>query len=270
MSQYLELFGIAWLTLLVASVPLSLLGIMVVARGQIILAIAASQSAACGAAFAMLLIGMLGGGHVHGDLRIHLGAMAGGLLGTAVAWTGSHERAAWLFTAAGAGTIIFIAHSPYGMHDVLALQHSSALTATGADALLFSVIMFIMIGLLLRWHLELRLLAIDQVHAQCSGMQVSRWNLLVGAIIGLVLSLAVSVFGLLYAFSCLVMPAITGGLLIRSFGALLWLAPIIGITATVSGIALAHAYDFPPGQSISALLALLYVVAVCLGGRWLT
>ncbi len=265
MSEYLELFGIAWLTLIIAAIPLSLLGILVVARNQVILAIAASQSAACGAALAMLLIGALGGGHIHGDLRIHLGAMLGGLIGTAIAWTGTHERAAWLFAAAGAGTILFISHSPYGMHDVLALQHSNAMIATTRDVVLFALITITLLFFLKRWNTELRLLAIDPIHAHSCGMDVSRWNLVLGAIIGLVLSLAVSVFGLLYAFACLILPSLIGGSLIKSFKSLLWLAPVISIGATILGIVLGHTFDIAPGQSITALLAFVYPLACVIG-----
>ena len=45
-----SLFGVAWLAVVAASVSLAVPGIMVVARGQIMLALAAGQSAAGGAA----------------------------------------------------------------------------------------------------------------------------------------------------------------------------------------------------------------------------
>ena len=72
--ESIALFGTAWATLIMGAIALSFPGIIVVARQQTILAIAAGQSAACGAAAAMFLIGFFGGAHIHGDVRIHFGA----------------------------------------------------------------------------------------------------------------------------------------------------------------------------------------------------
>ncbi len=265
MSIDFQLFGTAWLAMLLAAIPLACVGIFVVARGHILLAVAASQSAACGAACAMFVIGYGSNGHTHGDLRIHAGAIAGGLLGTALSWSGAQERAAWLFVAAGAGTILLVANSPYGMHDVLALQHSHALVAGTFEAITFFILMVAVTIILLRWHRPLRLLVIDPAHAKRCGIHTRHWHLALGAVIGLVLSLGVSVFGLLYTFSCLILPALIGGRLIRTFWPLLLVAPIIAILGVASGIIIGHSADLAPGQSSAAMLAVLYPFAALVG-----
>jgi len=211
--------------------------VLVVARGQAMVAIAAAQCAAAGAALAMATIGWLGGGHLHGDWRIHAGALLGGVLGTAAAWRAGTERAAWLFAAAGAASLLLLAHSPYGMHDLQAIQSSSALLAGPIEAIAFAVLAVggaILTGLR---HRELRLLAVDPAHARACGMHPLRWQLLIGGWLGLSLSLTVSVQGLLVAVAFLIVPALVAGAACRALWPVLLLAPLVALAAAVGGIA---------------------------------
>lgn len=260
-----ELFGVAWFAMFCAAVSLSLLGIFVVARNHMMSAIAAGQSAACGAAMSMFLIGLFAGNHVHGDPRIYIGAICGGLLGTALSWTASSERAAWLFAAAGVGTMLLIAQSPYGMHDILALQHSNALLAQSLEAYLFCMLCLLVIICLCIWHRPLRLLVIDPNHAHVTGIATRKWQRLLGLSIGLLLSLAVNAFGLLYAFSCLILPCLIAAKLSPSFWPLFILSPLIAGISIIVGILIGHSQDLPPGQSASAVLAIAYPIAAGFG-----
>ena len=263
----IDLFGVAWATMLLAAIALAWPGVLVVARGQIVLAIAAAQAAACGAAAAMALIGWMGGGHVHGDGRIHLGALLGGLVATALAWRGPVERSGWLFAAGSAGSVLLVAHSPYGMHDILALQHSNALGAGPLEVVGFLVAVGVMAVTVGRFHRELRLLAVDPAQARACGLAVGRWNLLIGAALGVLISVSVSSLGLLYSFGCLVLPTLVAARLTTAMWPLLILAPAIAVSGAVGGIVVGHAWDLPPGQSSVAVLVALYPLAMVAG--WL-
>ena len=244
---------------------LAILGIFVVARNHMMSAIAAGQAAACGAAMSMFLIGLFDGSHVHGDPRIYLGAIFGGLIGTALSWTASTERAAWLFAASGVGTVLLISQSPYGMHDILALQHSNALLAQSLEAYLFCIFLILTIACIAIWHRPLRLLVIDPDHAAVSGINTKIWQLILGAGIGLLLSLAVNAFGLIYAFSCLILPCLVAAQLSPSFWPLFIISPIIAGISVIIGISIGHSCDLPPGQSTTATLAAAYPIAHAIG-----
>lgn len=266
-----SLFGTAWASMCLAAVALAWPGILVVARGRIVLAIAAAQAAACGAAAAMVLIGLGGGGHVHGDGRIHLGALLGGLLGTAIAWRGPVERAGWLFAAGSAGSVLLVAHSPYGMHDILALQHSNALSAGPVELVGFGLAAIAVAAAVAWRHRELRLLAIDPAGAGSCGLAVGRWNLLIGLALGVLISLAVSSLGLLYTFGCLVLPTLVAARLTAGLWPLLVLVPIIGLSGAIGGILAGHRWDLPPGQAAVAVLVGLQPMALVAGWirqRW--
>ena len=257
-----SLFGVAWIAIVAAAFALSFPGIIVTARKQTILAIAASQSAAFGAALAMVIIGLLQGSHPHGDIRIHLGAIIGGLAGTAIGWHGSSERAGWLYAFASAGSFIAVANSPYGMECVRAiLESGNALSATFADMVIFcTASVLTVVGVSLH-HRTLRLLAVDPAHAARCGIATKRWNLIIGAWLGILLSISVSTLGLLFTFSCLVLPALIGSSLSPTSWLLFFLAPVIALGAAISGIVLSHSYDLPPGQTIAAVLAVVLPLA---------
>lgn len=266
MTDFLDawsLFWTAWVTMTLAGIALAMPGIIIIGRGQVMLAVGAAQSAVCGAAVAMWLIGVVGGGHVHGDPRIYLGALLGGLLGTAFAWNGSSERTAWLFAVGSAASVLLIANSPYGMHDLMALQHSNALVAGLPDVVFFACIALTVVVLAFRFHREIRLLAIDPEHARACGVSLKLWNGVLGVGLGVVMSMAVSSLGLLFTFGCLVLPAMVTSLLCRHAWMLLVVTPVVAVGCVVAGVAGGHAYDLPPSQvSVMAMAALVPVGAI--------
>jgi len=239
-SAAFELFGPAWIALVFAAVALSWPGVLVVARGQAMVAIAAAECAAAGAAAAMAVIGWLGEGHLHGDWRIHAGAVLGGVLGTAAAWRAGSERAAWLFAAAGAASLLLLARSPYGMHDLQAIQSSNALLAGPFEAIAFGLLALGGAIVVALHHRELRLLAVDPEHARACGLRPRTWQLVIGGWLGLVLSLAVSVQGVLVAVAFLIAPSLVAGALARALWPVLVIAPLLALAAAIGGIAIAH------------------------------
>ena len=61
--------------------------------------------------------------------------------------------------------------------------------------------------------------------------------------------------GTLYTFGCLVLPALVAKQLCREMRPLLWVSPLVGMTAALLGFALAHRLDWPPAHTTVALLA---------------
>ena len=254
-----SLFAIPYATLALAATVLAASGFMVVGRGHIMLALATSQSAAAGAATVMFVIGVFAGEHLHNDWRIHLGAVGGGLLCTALAWNGRHEHSALIFASASVVAVLCVAHSPYGMHDLLALQHSSALTA-GLGSLWFFIVATAAMIVMQWWqHPTLRLLALDPQHASRCGINRRRWDIGIGMCLGVLLSMAVSTFGSLFTFVAILAPILALSGLVRSLATLLIVVPFMALICALFGIVLGHVYDVPPGQSVAAVM-----IASCL------
>jgi ABC-type Mn2+/Zn2+ transport system permease subunit len=63
--------------------------------------------------------------------------------------------------------------------------------------------------------------------------------------------------GVIYAFGCLVLPALVARNLCREVRSMFVVAPAVGLGGAVAGFVLANHWDFPPAQMTVALLCAL-------------
>ncbi|MBL9126756.1 MAG: metal ABC transporter permease [Verrucomicrobiales bacterium] len=91
--------------------------------------------------------------------------------------------------------------------------------------------------------------------AAAVGTRVGAWVAGLAVVLGLATGLAVQATGLLFAFGCLVLPALVAKNLCRDVGPMFWVAPAVGVLSVFAGFLIAHRFDFPPGQVVVALLA---------------
>jgi ABC-type Mn2+/Zn2+ transport system permease subunit len=87
------------------------------------------------------------------------------------------------------------------------------------------------------------------------GVHVRLWNLGIATWLGLTLGLSLRASGMLYAFGCLVLPALAAKSLCRSVAPMFVVAPVVSLASGVAAFVLANHYDLPPAQTAVALLA---------------
>lgn len=249
-----ELFASAWIaSWLIAGVQ-SLLGIAVLARGQVFLGAAMSQAATAGVAAALCVLGAV-------PWRAHAEVVAAMLAAIATAFAVGIARrhrdavAAWIFLAAGAAAVLLVAQSPYGMDEVQRLLASSIVGASPVDAAVFGVLGAGVGAIVLANAARLRVLLLDPAFAAAIGIRTARWEAWIAIILGLSVGWALHVAGLLYTFGALVLPAMAARLLGRELATLAWLSPAIAIGLAVLGTACADAWDLPPAQVVVAFWA---------------
>jgi ABC-type Mn2+/Zn2+ transport system permease subunit len=254
-TSYLAGWAIAFL--------LALIGVWVVARDQIFLGVAVAQASTLGVATA-LWIGGLGAA---AGLEVFRGdAVAAGLaVATAVATAlftvlrrGGRESAeavtGWVFLVAASLPTLLLARDPHGLEEVHRLLFSTLLGATPADLAVFGALAGITALLVARHHAPLRLLAIDPEIADVVGLRSRAWHTALAIWLGLAVGLSIRVSGTLYTFGCLVLPALIAKHLVREVRTLIWLAPLLAVTAAVIGFVLANDWDTPPAHMTVALL----------------
>lgn len=265
------LFGDAYLAGWLIAMLLGLLGVIVVARDQIFIGAAVSQAAVLGMAIGLAL-GAMPGLHerdwIHNDWTLLVaGAIfaVGGALLTATRGRGreSHEAVTgWVFLLGSTGSVLLLAHSPHGMEEINRLLASTLIGATGSDAYVFGGMLAVVLVAVLVARDRLLLFATDPDMAAAVGMRVSSWNRGINIALGLAVGLSIHVAGVIYAFGCLVLPALIAKSVGREVRTLCWTTPLIALSGSVTGFIIAHAYDLPPAQATVGLLAL------ALGGAW--
>ena len=266
-----SLFRDSYLAGWLMAVTLPLLGVLVVARDQIFVGAAASQASLLGIACALRLLSALGIASAvaaTGDAVVT--AASGGFAILAALLTAgggrrrtdSHESVTgFVFLASASTAVLLMAHSPHGMDEINRLLASTIIGATSADVALFLVLATATIALVARYSQELLLLVMDAEMAEAVGMHVKAWNVSTAAWLGIVIGLSNRVAGAIFTFGCLVLPALAARSLCREVRTMFLVAPALGLAAAMVAFVLAHALDFPPGQTTAFVQCLVLVAA---------
>jgi zinc/manganese transport system permease protein len=233
------------LALLVAGLLLVPLGAEVLARGVVFIDLAVAQVAACG----VLAAGML----VH-DAQPWVGAVAAAgaaLLGSAGVWwlarrwPQQREALIGLVYVAGAGaTVIAVASDPHGRERLTALLAADVLWVPWGAVLWLGAAAAVVTGL----------------SAMRGGLL--RRDAVFYPAFALALSVAVQTLGLYLVFALLIGPALwtrCGASLTRAIG--------LAAVASLAGLGLSWALDWPSGACVALALCLLGVLSVARAPR---
>jgi ABC-type Mn2+/Zn2+ transport system permease subunit len=262
------LFAATYLAGWLMAVLLSLVGVIVVARGQIFVGAAVAQASTLGIALAMAVGGWTAAAWLESDTFLtYMGvgfSILAALLTARPAAPGGHTHEAvtgWVFLAAASVSVLLVAHSPHGLEEIHRLVASSIIGATAGDVEGLAVLALLGAGFLWWGHERVLLLVMDPVMAAAVGMRTAWWELGGALWLGLTVGLSITVAGMLYAFGCLVLPALAARNLCREVRSMFVVAPALALAAAVAGFVFANHYDYPPAQMTVALLCAIEIAA---------
>lgn len=239
------------------------LGIHIIARGVIFVDLALAQLAAAGATVAVFF-------GLHADsLGGYTFALAATTLGAAI-FSVSRIRNRYItqeaiigivFVVASALTILLTAQAPRGAEHVQELLTGTLLWVTWPQiwraAGIYAVIA------LIHWFLRNRflLISLKPEIAREKGWALQRWDFLFYVLFGVVVTVSVSIVGVLLVFSFLVIPAVIAFLFTYRAGALLAIAWSVGSAAVVLGLIASFETDLPTGPMVVCAFAFSLIVA---------
>jgi ABC-type Mn2+/Zn2+ transport system permease subunit len=267
-----SLFHNAYISGWLIGILLSLIGVLVVARDQIFIGAAVSQAATLGIAIGMV-IGSLLTTDEQSWARSHIfHGIMGGLLailaalfttrGSPTAGRESHEAiTGWVFLVSVSGAVLLLAHSPHGLEEVNHILSSTIVGATTSDVWLFAGFTLVTAGALMLWYQPTLLVVLDPEMARAVGVPVGRWDAALSIWLGIAVGFSIHVSGVVYAFACLVLPALVAKNLGREIRTMFFLAPVVSFGTGVIAFILANHYDLPPGQMATACLCLFLAAA---------
>ncbi|MEE3151842.1 MAG: iron chelate uptake ABC transporter family permease subunit, partial [Acidobacteriota bacterium] len=198
----------------------SYLGLHVVSRGVIFVDLALAQIAAMGATFAFLL------GYPEGGNQAYFYSLLFAVIGAAI-FSVLRLREQQIpqeaiigitFAVASATAILIADRAPQGAELVEAML-TGALLWVPRDMILQTALVYAAIGLF-HWVFRDRFLTItlEPDRAETEGWNVRWWDFLFYASFGLVITLSVSIAGVLLVFSFLIIPAVIAMMFSRSIG----------------------------------------------------
>lgn len=253
-----------------------LLGVFLVLRRLVFMAVALPQVSSCGIAFAFALHSWHLIPHLEENSEHGL-ALAGAslfTLGTLLALSylqrkpgGFPEgRVATAYVLAGAWSILLLLKNPYGEHGLLDRLRGEIISVPNVDLILTAVLYALIVAGIVCFKKELLLVSCDREMALTLGKKVSLWDAYLFLMIGLAISLAVLSAGPMVTFGFVILPALIARPLARTMAQFLVLASLIGGVSALCGFWLAYRWDLPVGPTDIALLGVVYA-AFFVGGK---
>lgn len=263
MSQIIGILGLPFLACLLMVAILGAFGLHVLKREVIFIDISLAQIAAVGAIVAHLVF------HAHGDSALGYASAMACVLAAALFYAFVRRRVAQIsleavigvsYAIAAAAALFLFGVAPGHKHDVHQMLAGNMLLAGWVDILLCTL-GFLGVGacfFLLRK--RFRRLSDDYGQALAEGVRVVWWDFFFYALLGVVITLAIRLAGVVVVFAMLIIPATTSALFSSRWGARLAITWAVGAAASVAGLLFAYGLDFSLGPSVALLLGAVLVL----------
>ncbi len=259
MTDFFEMFGSPLVACLLMGALLSHLGMHVLKREVIFIDIAVAQVAAVGALAAHMIFDVEESAPVSYVCSLICVLVMAAFYAIARARIGSISIEAvigisYAITAAGAMFLVGIESGHAHAHEILA---GGLLWVTWRDVWIAAAV-FAFVGLLL-WVFRRPLSAVSSSHnvATAQNLNVVWWDFLFYALLGIVITVAVRLSGVVTVFAMLIIPATTSALLASAAIARLALAWILVAIGSLTGLLASYHHDFSAGPAIALALGML-------------
>jgi zinc/manganese transport system permease protein len=264
MLYLIELLGLPFLACVAMGAILGYLGIHVLSREIVFVDIALAQIVAVGAIGAHLATGAREGSALAyaASLALALGAAAFYAIVRRKVLQISQEAVIGVsYAIAAAAALFLIGIAPGGHVHAQHMLAGSILWASGADLFVCAVV-FGAVGIcfyVLRHPFQR--ISSDYDAAVRDGMKVVAWDFLFYALLGMVITFAVRIGGVVVVFAFLIIPATISAVFTAHRGRRLLLAWGAGILAAFLGLVFAQRLDFSVGPAVALFLGVELALA---------
>lgn len=242
----------------VIAVVCTLLGLFTVLKRVVFIGITLSEVASCGIAAAMVC-------HVHPFVGAAVLTVGTVMVLSYPFETNRIPRDAVLgviFVAASSMSILLTAKSGFGLNEVKALLYGDLILTSKQDLI---IILATLLPILLYMLLFIRptlYTFLDREESKLLGMRVALWELLYFCALGLCVSAASKIAGVLLIFCYLVVAPSAALMMVRRFWWALLLALAIALLSTFLGLYFSFRKDLPTDQTIAVAACLMFGVAL--------
>lgn len=256
------------------SIFLPLLGILIVLRRQVFVAMAISQTSVLGTAITLALNAH--SLHHHGipEWLSWLTVLGFSLLGSCLClkplkWSSETREMATvtLFILSTVFTFLVLAHAPLGMKEIQERLSSSLISSKAWEWSATFFLAFLLLIFWFRYHRTILLICTEPETAKVMGWSVLKWEFMLSAIIGLGLGWSIHLGGWLFTFGGLILPVYMARSLSTRFIHLVWLAPTLGLLLNGLAYVLAHDLNIPFSQAAVALMGIAWLLLISIGKK---
>jgi zinc/manganese transport system permease protein len=170
------------------------------------------------------------------------------------------------FVVAAAGVILLLSRVAGGKEELEHLLTGDILNVTRGEVLQRAAV-FVPLGLFYgAFHRRFALISTDPDQAEAQGVRVRLWDFLFYAAFALVVVSFVRLAGVLLTFAYLIVPAVSGVMLARSWSHRLLVGWVVAASASLIGLGASYLLDLPTGAAVvvacGLLLAIVSLIAI--------
>ncbi len=231
----------------------SFLGVLVVLKRLVFIGATLSEVAGCGVAAAFFY-------HVHpffGAVALTLAAV------TILAFSSEEKKVprdsilATVFIFSSSLAVLLVAKSGFGLEEVKSLLYGDLIITSAVDLKILALIVLPIMGLCFLFLRPIVYTFMDREEAKVLGIQVRFWELFFYYALGILVSAASKLGGMLLVFCYLVIPPMIGLLMTRRLGWAMVTAIFTAVFSTLLGFSYSYLHDLPTNQVIAVLSGLL-------------
>lgn len=247
---------------IIIAVACSFLGVFVVLKRLVFIGATLSEVATCGLA---------------ASLYTHMNPFLGAVIFTLVAVTllaSSQEEyrvprdaiMAMLFILSSGLAILFVSRSSFGLEEVKSFLYGDLILTSNADlkVLFISVVPITILALIFLRPITYTF--VDRDEARVLGIRVRFWELFFYYVMGIVISAASKLGGMLLVFCYLVVPPMAGLLTNNRLVGTILTSVAVAILSTLTGFYFSYTKDLPTNQVI-VVISCLFLVGMA-GGKY--
>jgi len=267
MPSIIQILGLPFLACFIIGTVLGYLGIHVLRREVIFIDIAVAQVAAVGAIAAHLAF------HVEANTPIAYAASLGCVMLISAFYAVARSKITQIsieavigisYAIAAAAGLFLVGIAPGHAHAQKMLA-GNLLWVTRRD-ILWMVIAFCLVSICLYVFRKPLSTATEQYgSAGAEGLKVVWWDFLFYTLLGVVITLAVQVTGVVTVFAFLIIPATTSALFSTRLAHRMLIGLAVVGAASVLGLLFSYYLDFSLGPAVAMFLGILLVVAALVG-----
>jgi len=168
-----------------------------------------------------------------------------------------------LYAAGAAAVILAGDRLPHGSEQVHDLMVGHLLWVSWSEVLTYFII-YLVLGLIY-FTVHKQLLKFSKLKKENGNSEkhAMLWDFIFYALLGILVTFAVRVAGVLLVFGFLIVPAVIGALLAKSFFARMTIGWISGVLVSLAGSYLSYVLDFPTGGMVVVTLGTaMFIIAV--------
>ena len=163
--------------------------------------------------------------------------------------------------------VLFISQTPNYNINLMSYLFGNILLVSGLDLVRMLVLDIVIIIFVKLFYQQFLAAAFDEEYARLRGVNVELFDIIMLSMIALTVVLLVQIVGLILVIALLVLPAATAAQFSHSLTRMMFIAVILSIVQTFTGLAISYQPDLPSGAVMIVLAGIIYIISIAIKSR---